>query len=117
MIVKGIIAFIALSVGGWMIFDGSHVLIYGKYFGPEKPGPWSAIVSSIGLNPFKLGVPFIALGLLWLLFLVGILSHRSWAWYGALVTAIASLWFLPIGTLFSVIYIVLLLVFRSRLQS
>ena len=115
MIVKGIIAFIGLLVGGWMIFDGSHVLIYGKYFGPEKPGPWSAIVSSLGLNPFKLGVPFVVLGLLWLLFLVGILGHKSWAWYGALVTSIASLWFLPVGTLFSVLYIVFLLVFRSRL--
>src|SRR5438045_9421342 len=100
-----------------MIFDGSHFLIYDKYFGHEKPGPWIVIVSFIGLKPFKLGVPFIVTVVLWLLFLVGILIHRSWAWYGALVTAIASLWFLPIGTLFSVIYIVLLLVFRSKLQS
>src|SRR5260370_37967119 len=110
MIAKTALTLIALFVGGWMIFDGAHVLIYGKYFGPEKPGPWSAIVSSVGLNPFKLGVPFVVLGLLWLLFLVGILGYRSWAWDGALVTAIASLWFLPIGTLFSVIFIVLVLV-------
>jgi hypothetical protein len=40
MIVKGIIAFIAPLLGGWMMFDGSHLLIYGKFFGPEKPGPW-----------------------------------------------------------------------------
>src|SRR6266852_8495228 len=117
MIARSIVTLIALLVGGWMIFDGAHVLIYGKYFGPEKPGPWSAIVSSVGLNPFRFGVPFLALGILWLLFLAGMLCHQSWAWYGALIAAIATLWFLPIGTMFSVIYIVLLLVFRSELQA
>ncbi len=112
MVKKIIIVLIALLNGGWMIFDGIHVLLKGKYFGPETPGPWSNIISSIGINPFKFGIPFIILGLLWIIFLTTILLHVSWGWYGALITAIATLWYLPVGTILSIIYIVLLIVFR-----
>lgn len=114
---KVIVYLLALLVGGWMIFDGVHVLTTGKYFGPEKPGLWSNVVSSIGINPFSLGVPFIVLGVLWLVFLGGMLWQRAWAWYGALATAIATLWYLPVGTSLSLLYIALLFVFRSNLQA
>ena len=57
MLVRATLILIALFVGGWMVFEGTHVLIYGRFFGPEKPGPWSAVVSSLGLNPFRFGVP------------------------------------------------------------
>jgi hypothetical protein len=115
MITKVIISLIALLVGGWMIFDGIHVLITGKYFGPEKPGPWSDLVSSVGVNPFDLGIPFIILGVLWILFLVGMLLKQSWGWYGAIFAAVATLWYLPVGTALSVLYIALLFLFRSKL--
>lgn len=98
-----------------MIFDGVHVLLTGKYFGPEKPGPWSDLVSSVGVDPFNLGILFIILGVLWLLFLVGMLLNRSWAWYGAVFAAVATLWYLPVGTFLSALYIALLFVFRSKL--
>ena len=117
MVTKIIASLIALLVGGWMIFDGVHVLRTGKYFGPEKPGPWSDVVASIGLDPFRFGIPFIVLGLLWLLFLSAMLLQQSWAWYAALLTAILTLWYLPVGTILSLLYIVLLWVFRSKLQA
>jgi hypothetical protein len=60
MLVRATLILIALFVGGSMVFDGIHVLIYGRFLGPEKPGPWSAVVSSIGLNPLRFGVPFLA---------------------------------------------------------
>jgi hypothetical protein len=60
MLVRATLILIALFVGGWMVFEGTHVLIYGRFFGPEKPGPWSAVVSSLGLNPFRFGVPLTA---------------------------------------------------------
>ena len=115
MVARIMISLVALLVGGWMIFDGTHVLTTGKYFGPEKPGPWSDLVSLVGLDPFRFGVPFIVLGALWLLFLGLMLLHQTWAWYGALLTAVATLWFLPVGTVFSVLYIVMLFVFRARM--
>lgn len=115
MVAKAMISLVALLVGCWMIFDGTHVLTTGKYFGPERPGPWSDLVFAIGLDPFKFGVPFVALGVLWLLFLVLMLFHQTWAWYGALLAAVATLWFLPVGTVLSLFYIVMLFVFRSRM--
>ena len=117
MVAKVIASLIALLVGGWMIFDGIHVLRTGKYFGPEKTGPWSDVVASIGIDPFRLGIPFIALGALWLLFLSAMLLHQSWAWYAALLTAILTLWYLPVGTVLSLIYILLLFALRSKLQA
>lgn len=100
-----------------MIFDGIHVLAAGKYFGPEKPGPWSHLVASVGLNPLSLGVPFIGLGLFWLLSHSAMLLRQSWGWYAAMLTAILTLWYLPVGTALSVLYIVLLLAFRVKLRS
>lgn len=38
MLVRATLSLIALFVGGWVVFDGIHVLIYGRFFGPEKPG-------------------------------------------------------------------------------
>lgn len=115
MAVKILVLSVALLVGGWMIFDGIHVLSTGKYFGPEKPGPWSDLVAAVGLDPFRLGVPFIALGVLWLAFTAAMLLGRSWAWYASLITAVLTLWYLPVGTELSVAYIMLLIVFRTRL--
>jgi len=117
MVVKVALSIIASLVGGWMIFDGVHVLATGKYFGPAKPGPWSSLVAAIGLDKFSLGVPFILLGVLWILFLMMMLLHQSLAWYGALLTAILTLWFLPVGTVLSLLYLVMLFIFRPKLQS
>ena len=116
MVTKIVVSLIALLVGGLMIFDGIHVLRTGKYFGPEKPGPWSDVVAYIGLDPFRFGIPFIVLGVLWVLFLSAMLLHQSWGWYAALLTASLTLWYVPVGTILSLLYIVLLLVFRFRLQ-
>jgi len=117
MMAKVIASAIALFVGGWMIFDGLHVLQTGKYFGPETPGPWSDLVVALGLNPFRLGVPFIALGALWLLSVSAMLLRQSWGWQSALLTATLTLWYLPVGTILSAVYIALLFVFRARLQA
>jgi hypothetical protein len=104
-----------LLISGWMIFDGIHVLRTGKYFGPPEPGPWSKLVSLLGINPFSMGIPFIILGILWLVGLVGIAQTTSWGWTFALAVSIATLWYLPIGTVLSLLYIILLIVFKTKL--
>src|SRR5215467_11968692 len=103
MILKILTVFFGLSVGGWMLADGIYVLMRGKYMGPQKPGPWSLLFLKLGINPFGLGPLFIAFGVLWLIFLIGLLAGQTWGWYGTLVMAIASLWYLPVGTSMSVI--------------
>lgn len=115
MILKIILTTIGLLNGGWMIFDGIHVLIKGKYFGPEKPGPWSFFVSSVGIDPFKFGIPFITLGVLWIIAIAGLITNQTWDWYFAFIVAIMTLWYLPLGTILSIIFIALMIIFKSKL--
>jgi len=35
---------------GYMLIDGIHVIITGKYIGPELPGPWSKLFSLFNIN-------------------------------------------------------------------
>jgi hypothetical protein len=113
MILKLAMSVVALLAGGWMTFDGIHVLVCGKYFGPERPGPWSVPFARLGVNPFSLGPLFIGLGLLWLAFAVAALAGRGWGRTGGAAIAIASLWYFPLGTILSLIYLVLLYATRA----
>lgn len=103
---------LSLLCGAWMVFDGVHVLAAGKYFGPEKPGPWSGLVAALGLDPFALGPAFIVLGLLWLMFATG--TARGWQWTrrAGLLAASLTLWYLPFGTLIALAVLALLLLNR-----
>jgi hypothetical protein len=109
-----LLTLIALLVGWWMIFDGVYVLRYGKYFGPDKPGPWTRLFIAAGVDPFRLGPLFIVMGTLWLVFRLATLAGKRWGRQGALATAIASLWYLPLGTVLSAIYIAVLWLDRKR---
>lgn len=106
---------LALLNGGWMIFDGFHVIRTGKYFGPEEPGSWSEIVASIGINPLSIGPVFVALGVAWFISIAGLLLSSSWGWMAMLASAIATLWYVKVGTLISIISIALLLIFKASL--
>ena len=114
MIHKALAALIGIFVGGWMLFDGIHVIATGKYFGPAKPGPWSALVIKLHIDPFALGPLFIALGLLWMLILIPLLRGQSWGWYGAVAMAICSLWYFPIGTFLSLLDLLVLCIARKH---
>ncbi len=115
MTVKIILLLLALLNGGWMLFDGLHVLKKGKYFGPEEPGVWSKIVASLGINPFSIGPVFVVLGLFWFLSVGVLLASISWGWLALMVTASATLWYVKVGTAISMIVIVLLLIFKASL--
>src|SRR5215208_2696307 len=108
------IALVGTFLGGWMIFDGVHVMVRGKYFGPEKPGPWSVLFSRMGIDPFRLGPMFVLLGVLWIVFLIAMLRGETWGWYGAVVVAVATLWYLPVGTVLSLLYLALVVFGRVR---
>lgn len=115
MIVEISLLLLALLNGGWMLFDGLHVLKKGKYFGPEKPGLWSNIVASLGINPFSIGPVFVALGIIWFISVVGLLASTSWGWLALMVSAIVTLWYVKIGTVISLIVIMLLVIFKTSL--
>ena len=111
------IVVLGLMQGGWMAFDGSRALIVGDFVTPGSGpyagqlGPWSKLVSAIGIEPRStlMKVIHVGLGAAWLVATVCFLLRMPWAWSGLLTCAVLSLWYLPFGTLFSVVQIVLLL--------
>ena len=105
-----ILLLIALLNGGWMVFDGVHVLRTGKYFGPDVPGPWQKLVRWSGLDPFKLGVPFVLLGIAWILIGLAVSLDYEYARTLYFIAAIASLWYLPVGTILAAISLLILVI-------
>jgi hypothetical protein len=118
------ILFLVLIEAGWMAFDGIRALIVGDFITPKtgssagQLGPWRHLVQRVGLNPrgTPMKLVFAVYGLTWLTLGIGFLRGASWGWSAMLFAAIGALWFLPIGTLFSLIQITLLLAFRTHLR-
>ena len=52
-----IVVLLAIIEGGWLAYDGGHALILGDYVTPKSGqyqgqlGPWSKVVSAIGIEP------------------------------------------------------------------
>jgi len=99
--------------GAYMLLDGIYVMIKGKYIGPEKPGPWAELFYKLKVDVFKLGPLFIVLGLLWLFWLYSLWTNQSWTYMLGIITCILTLWYLPVGTIFS-IFILLILLFSKQ---
>jgi hypothetical protein len=112
-----VIVALGLMQGGWLAFDGSRALIVGDYVTPGSGpyagqlGPWSKLVSAIGIEPRSTFMKSVHLGLgvLWLVMTIGFVLRLPWARPGMLAGAVLSLWYLPFGTLVGLIQIVLLL--------
>ena len=107
---------IAVLQGGYMVADGLHVMITGSYMG-NRVGPWALVVRSLGFNEFKVGPLFVVLGALWLLSFVLVLVRPQAGVLLLTLAAIASLFYLPFGTLLSVAALALLVPVRRELQS
>lgn len=104
-----LITILGLLNGSYMLMDGIFVLIKGKYIGPEKPGPWANLFYKLNIDVFKLGPLFIILGLLWVTWVFALWTNQAWAYTFGLSISILTLWYLPIGTIFAIITILLLL--------
>jgi len=112
-----VVLVLAFVEGGWLAFDGGRALLVGDYVTPRggrhaaQLGPWSKLVSAVGIDPRSTGTKLIhlALGLVWLGVMAGFALGSSWAWTGMVVCAVLGLWYLPFGTLLSLIQIGLLL--------
>jgi hypothetical protein len=112
---KVLIVILGLLNGGYMLFDGIYVMLKGKYIGPEKPGPWANLFYKLKIDVFNLGPLFIAFGLLWLFWLYSLLTNQSWTSALGILTCILTLWYLPIGTIFSLIILLILLFAKPKL--
>lgn len=108
---------LALLQGGWLAFDGGRALLAGDYFTPSsgpgagKLGPWSRIVSALGLEPRSTLIKclHLFLGAAWLAAAALFALFPGAGWWAVLLCSICSLWYLPIGTVASLVVIVLLM--------
>ena len=105
MMLQITVLLLAALNGGWMIFDGIHVIRNGKYFGPPEPGAWSKIISKCGLNPFSIGPLFIFLGVMWLISAIGLVLDFQWGYVALFITAISTLLYIKVVTIISIITI------------
>jgi hypothetical protein len=112
---KIVITILGLLNGGYMLLDGLFVLFKGKYIGPAKPGPWASLFYKLNIDVFKLGPLFIIWGILWLIWLYGLWTNQNWFYLYGLVISLATLWYLPVGTIFSFIIFILLVTAKSKL--
>jgi hypothetical protein len=110
---KILITILGFLNGGYMLLDGIYVLLKGKYIGPEKPGPWANVFYKLDINVFKLGPMFITFGIMWLVWLYSLWANLSWSHVYGIIVCILTLWYLPVGTLLSIV-ILLILVFVKR---
>ncbi len=113
---------LALVEGLWMTFDGTRALTVGDYVtrssGPRagELGPWSRVVAAVGIpaRSTAMKLIFVAYGLSWLVIAMAFLLHARWAWLAMFVASVTTLWYLPIGTLFGLIQLMLLIRFLPR---
>lgn len=119
---RGLIVFLALAPGLFMAFDGSRALIAGDYLTPSSGahagqlGPWSHVVSAVGIEPRStlMKVAFVAFGLAWLLALALFVRRAPAGGTALAALAVATLWYLPVGTATSVAMLVSLAVLHRR---
>ena len=112
-----IVVVLAFVEGGWLAFDGGHALVTGEYVTPKSGqyagqlGPWSKLVSAVGIEPRStlMKLIHVTLGFTWVMMIVFFIWGSPWAWWGMIFCAGAALWYLPFGTLLSLIQIALLL--------
>ena len=112
-----IVLALAFIEGGWLAFDGGRALVVGDYVTPRSGpsagqlGPWSRVVSAVGIEPRSTLMKSIHLGLgvVWLGVMVCFAMGLSWAWAAMLACAVLGLWYFPFGTVLGIVQIILLL--------
>jgi len=113
---------LALGPGLFMTFDGLRALTVGDYLTPTSGpyagqlGPWAGVVSAVGLTPRStvMKIIFVVFGLSWVGVTAAFARRARWS-VGALAgLAVATLWYLPVGTAVSVLVLVGLVLLRRR---
>lgn len=110
------------GIAGWMIYDGTHALIFGNYITPQNGdyagqlGPWEILVQMVGIDPYSIWMKliFVFQGLITLTVIVLFLLNKPHAWTGLLIVMLLGMWYLPFGTLINLIALMLLLLTRRN---
>ena len=109
---------LAVIEGFWMTFDGSRALIVGDYVTPRSHpgelGPWHYAVEAIGIGPRStlMKVLFVMFGISWIVIAVGLARRTRWSPVAALIAAVLTIWYAPVGTAVGLIQISLFFIVR-----
>lgn len=114
--VRFAIPVIALVLGAWFTFDGSRAFLRGNYVtartGPHQGqlGPWAKCVAAVGFEPRGVFIKsvHVFLGLLWIVSAGLFVVRPGTGWYAVLGSSVLSLWYVPLGTVLSIVELVLL---------
>lgn len=112
---KIVLTILGFLNGGYMLVDGVFVMLKGKFIGMHKPGPWANLFYKLNIDVFKLGPLFITFGILWLIWVYALCTTKSWAYIFGLIISLFTLWYLPLGTLFSITIFISLMKRKSKL--
>lgn len=119
--IKWVVVLMALLEAGWFAFDGARALIVGDYVTPKSGqyagqlGPWSKLVQAVGIEPRStlMKAIFTFYGTIWLFIIVSFILDASWSHWAMVAAAAGAVWYLPFGTLLSLLQIIVLLLPRS----
>lgn len=117
-----IAAALGAILGAWMAFDGARALLTGDYRTPRggeyagQLGPWAGLLTALGIDPRSSAVKgaHVALGTFWIVAAVLLAVGASWARGVMLACAVATLWYLPAGTVIALAVMILRVARRSR---
>jgi len=108
----------AFLLGGWLTFNGSRALIEGDYTTPRagQLGPWSNVVSFVGLNPrgALMKSIHVGLGVLWLIGAIAYAIKPDFGWMLLLGLSVCTFWYLPLGTVLALAGFLMLLLHGTR---
>lgn len=119
---RWLVIILALVEAGWFAFDGTRALVVGDYVTPTSGryagqlGPWATVVEKAGVPPRSTLMKsiFAVYGFAWLALTAGYAAGLPRTGWAMLAAAAGALWYLPFGTLCSLLQVVLLLFPAAR---
>lgn len=115
------IVFLAFLNFGFMLFDGIRAFVKGDYIRPKtgryagQLGPWSGLVKALGIQPIS-GVMksiFVVFGLAGISITLCFSFGLNNSGLALLIINILSLWYLWVGTIISLLQIILWLILHN----
>src|SRR3989442_8608265 len=102
-------AALAIINGGYLVIDAIHRFVVGDFLRiGGQLGPWAVLVGAVGIDPLAMGPVFLVIGVAQVAAASLLLLRRPWGDVLVLAFAIGTLWYLPFGTLSSMIQIALI---------
>ena len=108
---KWAVVALATAAAGWMVFDGVRALTVGDFVTVDgELGPWADLLDALGIDPRATAVKvfFVLYGAAWLFAVGAFASDLARSRAAMAVFAAGSVWYLALGTISSLVQLVLL---------